>query len=55
MGREVASQLLKKTPSGEGAKPTEQVTIQEIAFLKIVWYLDMLKRMFFGNEAVFPS
>lgn len=36
MGREVASQLLKKRDSGEGAKPTEQVTIQEIAFLKIV-------------------
>lgn len=57
MGREVASQLLKKRDSGEGSKPTEQVTvtIQEIAFLKIVGYLDMLKRMFFGNEAVFPS
>ena len=55
MGREVASQLLKKRDSGEGSKPTKQVTIQEIAFLKIVGYLDMLKRMFFGNEAFFPS
>jgi hypothetical protein len=31
-----ASQLLKKRDSGEGSERTEQVTIQEIAFLKIV-------------------